>query len=83
MAVAMVTTAAPGGPWMLPRNRPPDDKPEVFNDSPIAWFAELVLASDRRDVDRAAEAKAELARLGWTFKFRKPRPEADGQGVAK
>ena len=30
-----------------------------------------------------AEAKGELARLGWTFRYRKPRPEADGRGVTR
>ena len=64
---------------ILPLNEKPDD----FNDSPIAWYAEFLLASDRRNIDRAAEAKRELSRLGWTFKFRKPRPNADGKGVAR
>lgn len=67
----------------MAKARLPDNTPENYHDSPIAWFAELLLASDRRDIDRAAEAKSELARLGWTFRYRKPRPEADGQGVLR
>ncbi len=40
-----------------------DIRPE---DSPIAWFLELLLALDRGDYLRASEAKDQLARLGWT-----------------
>ncbi len=63
----------------MAKARPPDD----FNNSPIAWFAEFLHALDGRDVEQAARAKAELTRLGWTFRYRKPRPEADGQAVAR
>jgi hypothetical protein len=44
-----------------------------FTDSPIVWFAEMLIALDRRDIDRAAEAKRQLARLGWVVKGCKPR----------
>ena len=40
-------------------------------DSPIAWFGELLLAKDRSDFDRAVAAQRELARLGWYVRFRK------------
>ena len=40
-------------------------KADRFEDSPIAWFGELVLAKDRGDLQRVAIAKAELERLGW------------------
>jgi hypothetical protein len=56
------------------RTRPPDEfRPE---DSPIAWFGEMVLASDRGDFRRAYEAQAELGRLGWRVDRRKPRSDS-------
>lgn len=58
------------------------DATEDFNDSPFAWFAELLLALDRRDVDRAAEAKNQLSRIGWTFRYRKPNPTPTQGGDA-
>ena len=54
---------------------PSADTSDRFDDSPIAWFAEMVMAWERRDIDRAAEAKQELTRLGWSVKYRKPRPD--------
>ena len=40
----------------MPRTRPPDDfRPE---DSPIAWFGEMLLAIDRGDWPRASLARA-------------------------
>jgi hypothetical protein len=52
---------------------PPDDTSGPSEESPIAWFAEMVLAWDRRDIDRAAAAKRQLARLGWSV-VGSPRP---------
>jgi hypothetical protein len=34
-------------------------------DSPIAWFGELLVAVDRGDFARAAKSQRELSRLGW------------------
>jgi hypothetical protein len=58
--------------------RPPDDTSDRCEDSPIAWFGEMLFALDRRDIDRAAEAKRQLTRLGWSVKYRKPRPDREG-----
>jgi hypothetical protein len=47
----------------MPSTRPSDDfRPE---DSPIAWFGEMILAVERGDFDRAAESQRQLSRLGW------------------
>jgi len=47
----------------MPRTKPPDDfRPE---ESPIAWFGEILLAIYRGDWSRAGEAQRELNRLGW------------------
>jgi hypothetical protein len=46
-----------------------------FRDSPIVWFAEMLIALERHDIDRASEAKRELARLGWRISGCKPRTE--------
>ena len=63
----------------MPRRKPPDDfRPE---ESPIAWFGEMILAIDRGDFDRAAESKRQLSRLGWRVDRRKPRQTAAGSGV--
>ena len=67
----------------MPKADTSDNTPENYIDSPIAWFAELLLASNRCDVDRATEAKGQLSRLGWTFRYRRPRPEAKGKGMAQ
>jgi hypothetical protein len=34
-------------------------------ESPIAWFAELLLAIDRGNFEQAAESQRQLRRLGW------------------
>ena len=47
----------------MSRPNPPDDfRPE---DSPIAWFGEMLVAIDLGDFDRAAESQRQLHRLGW------------------
>ncbi len=48
------------------------DEVDRYEDSPIAWFAELILAQHRGDFRRAAESKEELERLGWTVKYLRP-----------
>ena len=62
----------------MSQSRPPDDTSDRFEDSPIAWFGEMILAWERRDIDRAAEAKRQLARLGWSVLYRKPRRQGGG-----
>ena len=59
----------------MPRTKAPDDfQPE---ESPIAWFGEMLLAIDRGDWSRAAEAQGELSRLGWNVgRRRKARQKA-------
>ena len=54
--------------------KPPDDfRPE---DSPIAWFGDMLIAIDRGDFEHAAESQRQLDRLGWrvTRKRRRPTP---------
>jgi hypothetical protein len=63
--------------------RPPDDKAARFEDSPIAWFGEMLIAWDEGDIDRAAEAKRRLAALGWHVQYRKPRRAAEARGVGQ
>jgi len=43
----------------------PEQAPARPEDSPIAWFGELLLAIERGAYGRASEAQGELARLGW------------------
>ena len=64
----------------MPSTKPPNFRPE---ESPIAWFGEMLLAVDRGDWSRAAEAQRELNRLGWNvsrLKAHKSRHKAAGQG---
>jgi hypothetical protein len=62
----------------MPKSHPPDYDADRLEDSPIAWFAEMVFAWERRDIDRAAEAKRQLASLGWHVRYCKPRPSREG-----
>ncbi len=57
----------------MPRRTP---TPEPFRpeESPIAWFGEMLLTIDRGDFRRASESQAVLARLGWNVTRRKARP---------
>jgi hypothetical protein len=51
-------------------------------ESPIAWFGELLLAVDRGDFDRAAESQRQLDRLGWRVsRRRKVRQEVVERGA--
>jgi hypothetical protein len=63
----------------MPRSNPPVADRTRPEDSPIAWFGELLLAIDRGDYRRATEAQRQLIRLGWSVVRRKPR----GQGGAR
>jgi hypothetical protein len=49
----------------MPQTRPPTPSPDRYDDSPIAWFGELLLAADRGDYQRASVAQERLDRLGW------------------
>jgi hypothetical protein len=49
-------------------------------ESPIAWFGEMLLAIDRGSFDRAAECQRQLSRLGWRVDRRKtPRTARGGE----
>ncbi len=59
----------------MPRTRQSNDfRPE---ESPIAWFREMLLAIDRGDRSRAAEAQHELNRLGCNVGRRKDRQKSN------
>jgi hypothetical protein len=62
----------------MPNNCSTDDTLDRYEDSPIAWFGEMLMALHRRDMIRAAEAKRQLDRLGWSVAYRKPRPGREG-----
>ncbi len=51
------------------------------DDSPVAWFSELIIAIERGDFSQAAHAQRELDRLGWTVNRRTSRRE--GKAVAE
>ncbi len=56
----------------MSRPKPPDDfRPE---ESPIAWFGEMLIAIDRGDFERAAESQRQLDRLGWRVTRKGSRP---------
>jgi hypothetical protein len=56
------------------RQRPPDTfRPEQ---SPIAWFGEMLIAIDRGDFEHAAESQRQLDRLGWRMTRKQSRPES-------
>ena len=65
----------------MPRSSPPVHDLRRPENSPIAWFSELLIAQDRGDFHRAGQAQDQLDRLGWSVQYRKPRPDADGRGV--
>jgi len=50
-------------------------------ESPIAWFAEMLFAVDRGDFDHAAESQRQLSRLGWRVDRRKRPQSAAGKAV--
>ena len=57
--------------WIMSRSKSLDDfRPE---ESPIAWFMEMLLAADRGDFERAAESQRQLDRLGWRVDRKKRR----------
>jgi hypothetical protein len=56
-----------------PKTESDDFRPE---DSPAAWFVELLLSSDRGDYRRATEAQSRLRDLGWLVSRQKPRHTA-------
>jgi hypothetical protein len=65
----------------MPLIAPSEKAPDRFGDSVVAWFAEMVMALDRRDIDTAAEAKRQLTRLGWRVQY--CQTKADRQGDAR
>ena len=62
----------------MSEDRQPARESDRFEESPIAWFGEMLLARDRNDFRRAAEAERQLSRLGWSVRYRKPRPGQEG-----
>jgi hypothetical protein len=53
-------------------NKQPDNfRPE---NSPIAWFGEMLIAIERGDFDRAAAPQRQLDRLGWRVARTRHRP---------
>lgn len=71
----------------MPDRRPPDpDTPDddgwTPSDSPTAWFAVLERARMTDDYRLAAEAVAQLARLGVTVRFPRRRKPAARKGGA-
>lgn len=64
----------------MPRSSPPVEEKTRPEDSPVVWFSELLIAKDRHDFRRAAEAQSELRRLGWSVVYRKPRTGREGGG---
>jgi hypothetical protein len=51
---------------------PPTEDPPV-TESPVYWFVMLDMAVYRRDFAQAARAQRELARLGITVTYKRPR----------
>lgn len=41
-------------------------------ESPIAWFSELLIAIERGEYRRAADVQEQLGRLGWIVRKRSP-----------
>lgn len=66
---------------MPAEKRPPDPEGTRSDDSAaVGWFAEMLLAIDRRDFRRATESQRELAKIGWDVTPRTPRRPRHGQG---
>jgi hypothetical protein len=54
----------------MSRTKPLDDfRPE---ESPVAWFMEMLIAIDRGNWQRASESQGQLERLGWKVKRTRP-----------
>jgi hypothetical protein len=51
-----------------------------YDDSPIAWFAELIFARDVGDFRRAADAQSKLFELGWWVRYRRANSGRKGVG---
>jgi hypothetical protein len=62
---------------MPQRNSPELDRPRP-EESPVAWFSELLIAIDRGEYARATKAQKELSRLGWSVIPRKSRRAVGG-----
>ncbi len=57
----------------------PDDRlstvgqADRFENSPIAWFAELLIAREEGNFRHATESQDKLESLGWSVRYRRPR----------
>ncbi len=63
----------------MPKTRPANPGTTRPEDSPIAWFGEMLLAIDRGDFDRAAESQRQLSRLGWRVVRRRASQTVHGE----
>jgi hypothetical protein len=52
-------------------------------DSPIAWFGELLMAIDRGDYRHASVAQSQLIRLGWRVSRKRNRPSTHPTGQCR
>jgi len=66
----------------MPRAKPTVEGRTRPEESPIAWFGEMLLAIDRGDFDRAAESQRQLDRLGWRVNRKRIRPAPQPEGVS-
>lgn len=64
----------------MSKSGPPRTEGDRPEDSPIAWFGEMVLAIEGRDFRRATQAQRQLSRLGWSVTQRRPRTRPPGGG---
>lgn len=51
----------------------------TYRDEPTYWFAVLEIAREKGDYEQAAEAKANLERLGVRVQYKRPKPTAEGR----
>lgn len=58
----------------MPLAKPIAEERARPEESPIAWFGEMLIAIDRGDFERAAESQRQLDRLGWRVSRKRSRP---------
>jgi hypothetical protein len=56
------------------------DAPRDWAEEPVAWFAEMEIARERCDFERAAEAQRQLRRLGVHVRYER---QVRGAGRAR
>jgi hypothetical protein len=60
----------------MPESNPNEMMRTRPENSPVAWFSELLIAIDHGEYHRASEAQDQLARLGWSVAPHKPSEQA-------